>query len=58
MTTKEDIFKHIEWYQEHYKIKENPIFEIILFEKGNETYNDFEILQYLFSINQQRIYFY
>ena len=35
MTTKEDIFKHIEWYQEHYKIKENPIFEIILFEKPN-----------------------
>ena len=36
MITKEDILNHIEWYKQHYKINQNPIFEILLFENVDE----------------------
>ena len=35
MTTKKDIYDHITWFKNHYKCNENPIFEIVLFEKPN-----------------------
>ena len=35
MTTNEDIFNYISWYQEEYGYTK-PIFEIMLFEKPNE----------------------
>lgn len=38
MTTKEDILSYIEWYKNEYEVEQNPIFQIMLFEKPNEEF--------------------
>ena len=36
MTNKKDINNHISWFKKHYQTKQEPIFEIILFENTHD----------------------